>query len=36
MSQQNMDTAKRMIDAFNSGDVDGFTTLTTSDFEWSP
>jgi ketosteroid isomerase-like protein len=36
MSQQNVEVAKRAIDAFNARDVEVFTSLTTLDFEWSP
>jgi ketosteroid isomerase-like protein len=36
MSREQVDVAKRAIDAFNRSDVDAFTTLTTADFEWSP
>ena len=36
MSKGSVDVAKRAIDAFNSVDVDVFSTLTTTDFEWSP
>jgi ketosteroid isomerase-like protein len=36
MSQQNVEIAKRCIDAFNATDVDAFTALTSADFEWSP
>jgi ketosteroid isomerase-like protein len=36
MSQENVDVAARAIDAFNRTDVEGFTALTTPDFEWSP
>jgi len=36
MSEQNIETARQGIHAFNAGEVDAFTALTTSDFEWSP
>ena len=36
MSQENVEIARRAIDAFNRIDVDLFTTLTTTDFQWSP
>jgi ketosteroid isomerase-like protein len=36
MSRENVDIARRAIDAFNATDVDAFTALTTLDFEWSP
>ncbi|MGA8863221.1 MAG: nuclear transport factor 2 family protein [Gallionella sp.] len=36
MAQDDVEVAKRAIDAFNRIDVDLFTTLTTVDFEWSP
>lgn len=34
MSQQNVEIVKRLIDAFNRRDVDGFAEITTPDFEW--
>jgi ketosteroid isomerase-like protein len=36
VSQENVEIAKRAIDAFNLRDVDTFAALTTRDFEWSP
>jgi ketosteroid isomerase-like protein len=36
VSQENVDTAKRGIDAFNRRDVDVLAELTTADFEWFP
>jgi ketosteroid isomerase-like protein len=36
MGRENVDIARRAIDAFNRTDVDAFTQLTTADFEWSP
>jgi ketosteroid isomerase-like protein len=36
MSAEQVDVARRAIEAFNAGDVDAFTSLTTADFEWSP
>jgi ketosteroid isomerase-like protein len=36
VSQQNVEIAKRAIDAFNARDVESFASLTTPDFEWSP
>jgi ketosteroid isomerase-like protein len=36
MSHENVEIAKRGIDAFNATDVDEFTALTTPDFQWSP
>jgi Ketosteroid isomerase-related protein len=36
MSQENVEIARRAIEAFNRIDVDVFTALTTPDFEWSP
>ena len=35
MSEENLEIARRMIDAYNSGDVRAFVDLTTADFEWS-
>jgi ketosteroid isomerase-like protein len=34
MSQANVEIIKRVIDAYNRGDVDAFADLTTPDFEW--
>ena len=34
MSQENVELVKRLIDAFNRRDVEGFAALTTPDFEW--
>ncbi len=34
MSQQNVETVKRLVEAFNDRDVDGFAETTTPDFEW--
>jgi ketosteroid isomerase-like protein len=34
MSQENVEIVKRLIDAFNRRDVDGFAEITTADFEW--
>jgi ketosteroid isomerase-like protein len=36
MSQENVEIVKRLLDAFNERDLDGFAELTTPDFEWSP
>jgi len=36
MSQENVEIAKRGIDAFNRRDVDGWADLMTSDFEFVP
>ncbi len=36
MSLQNVETARRVMDAFNRRDVDGFFALATPDFEWFP
>jgi ketosteroid isomerase-like protein len=33
MSQENVETVKRLIDAFNKRDVDAFAEITTPDFE---
>jgi ketosteroid isomerase-like protein len=34
MSQENVEIAQRMIDAYNCGDVGAFADLATPDFEW--
>lgn len=34
MSQENVEIVRRLIDAFNRRDVDGFADITTPDFEW--
>jgi ketosteroid isomerase-like protein len=36
MGQENVEIAKRAMDAFNRVDIELFITLTTTDFEWSP
>ena len=36
MSEANVEIAKRVIDAFNRRDVEGFIALAASDFEWFP
>ncbi len=36
MSQENVKAVKRLHDAFNARDLDGFAETTTPDFEWSP
>jgi ketosteroid isomerase-like protein len=36
MSQENVEIVKRLIDAFNAKDLDGFAELTAPDFQWSP
>ena len=36
MPQENVDTVRRLHDAFNARDLDGFSDQTTADFEWSP
>ena len=36
MSQENVEVAKRAIDAYNRRDVDDFAELTTPDFEFFP
>jgi ketosteroid isomerase-like protein len=35
MSQENVETVKRLFAAFNERDLDTFAELTTSDFEWT-
>jgi ketosteroid isomerase-like protein len=35
MSQENVELVKRLIDAFNRRDVEGFAEITTPDFEWA-
>ena len=34
MSRENVELVKRLIDAFNRRDVEGFAEITTTDFEW--
>ena len=34
MSRENVEIVKRLIDAFNERDVEGFAEATTADFEW--
>jgi ketosteroid isomerase-like protein len=36
MAQENVDIAKRVIDAFNRRDVESFFALAVPDFEWFP
>jgi hypothetical protein len=36
MSAENVEIAKRAIDAFNGRDLDAYDDLFTRDFEWSP
>jgi ketosteroid isomerase-like protein len=36
MSVEQVDVAKRAIEAFNRIDIEAFTALTADDFEWSP
>jgi ketosteroid isomerase-like protein len=36
MSAENVEIAKRVIDAFNRRDVEGFFALAAPDFEWFP
>jgi ketosteroid isomerase-like protein len=36
MSQENVEIAKRNVEAFNRLDVDGFVESATPDFEWFP
>jgi ketosteroid isomerase-like protein len=36
MGRENVEIAKRAIDAFNRVDIELFITLMTPDFEWSP
>ena len=36
MSQENVEIAKRVMDAFNRRDINAFVQPTTSDFEWFP
>ena len=36
MSQENVELAKLVMDAFNRRDIDAFVQPTTSDFEWFP
>ena len=31
-----MEVVRRLLEAFNARDLDGFANLTTEDFEWSP
>jgi ketosteroid isomerase-like protein len=35
MSQESVETVKRLVDAFNKRDVDAFAEITTPDFEWT-
>jgi ketosteroid isomerase-like protein len=35
MSQENVEIAKRLMDAFNERDLDTFAEITTPDFEWT-
>jgi ketosteroid isomerase-like protein len=36
MQQQNVEIAKRAIEAFNAREIETFMSLVTPDFEWSP
>ncbi len=36
MSEENVQLVRRLLEAFNERDVEGFAGLTTPDFEWSP
>jgi ketosteroid isomerase-like protein len=36
VSSQDVDVARRSIDAFNARQVDAFAAFTTPDFQWSP
>jgi len=36
MSQANVEIAKKVVDAFNRRDVEGFFALAASDFDWYP
>jgi ketosteroid isomerase-like protein len=36
MSQENVESVKRVIDGYNRRDLDDFDDLLTSDYEWSP
>ncbi|HWX74205.1 MAG TPA: nuclear transport factor 2 family protein [Solirubrobacteraceae bacterium] len=36
MSDEYVDVVKRAVAAFNAADVDAFTALATTDFEWFP
>jgi ketosteroid isomerase-like protein len=36
MSQENVEIAERVMDAFNRRDIDAFVQPTTTDFEWFP
>src|SRR6476660_8514184 len=36
MSQENVETVERLLEAFNAKGLDRFAELTTPDFEWSP
>jgi len=36
MSHENVEIAKKVVDAFNRRDVEGFVALAASDFEWFP
>jgi ketosteroid isomerase-like protein len=35
MSHENVELVRRLMDAFNDRDEDGFAGITTSDFEWT-
>ena len=36
MSQENVEVAERMVEAFNRRDIDGIANLVTPDVEWAP
>jgi len=36
MSQENVEIAKRAVDAVNTRDLDGYDEFATPDFEWFP
>jgi ketosteroid isomerase-like protein len=36
MSQEDVDSVKKLMDAVNRRDIDAFAAVTTADFEWFP
>ena len=36
MSEQNLESVRRGLDAFNAGDAERFSELATEDFAWAP
>src|SRR6478609_161030 len=36
MSEENVETVRRLLEAFNARDIDRFSEQTTPDFKWSP